>query len=176
MSDQYLGEIRMVGFNFAPMGWATCSGQLMAIGQNTALFALLGTYYGGDGKSNFALPNLQAAAPMGTGNGSGLSPRSLGETGGEYTVSLLTTQIAAHNHGVNCISGQGSANSPALAVWASAKGDRVAPPLYAAAATNVTMNTADIALAGGNQPHNNLPPFLSVLFVIAMQGIYPPRG
>jgi microcystin-dependent protein len=87
----------------------------MAIGQNTALFALLGTYYGGDGKSNFALPNLQAAAPMGTGNGSGLSPRSLGETGGEYTVSLLTTQIAAHNHGVNCISGQGSANSPALA-------------------------------------------------------------
>jgi microcystin-dependent protein len=176
VSDQYVGEIRMVGFNFAPVGWATCSGQLMAITQNTALFSLLGTNYGGDGKSNFALPNMQAAAPMGSGNGGGLSPRTLGEAGGEYTVPLLTTQMAAHNHGVNCITGEGSANSPANAVWAGAKGDRVAPPLYATAATNVPMNAADIGLTGGNAPHNNLPPFLSVLFVIALQGIYPPRS
>jgi len=166
----------MVGFNFAPMGWATCSGQVLNISQNTALFSLLGTTYGGDGRSNFALPNLQAAAPMGYGNGSGLSQRTWGQVGGEYTVPLQTTQIAAHNHGVNCISGAGSSNSPANAVWAAEKGDRVPPPLYAAAATNVNMNPADIAIAGGNQPHNNLPPFLSVLFIIALQGIFPPRN
>jgi microcystin-dependent protein len=176
MSDQYLGEIRMVGFNFAPVGWATCSGQLMSISQNTALFSLLGTYYGGDGKSNFALPNFQAAAPIAAGNGAGLTPRTLGETGGEYNVSLLTSQLASHNHPVNCISGQGSSNSPANAVWASAKGDRDAPKLYAVAGTNVNMNPAAIGLTGGNQPHNNLPPYLSVLFVIALQGIYPSRN
>src|SRR6202008_208055 len=99
MSDQYLGEIRMVGFSFAPVGWAICNGQLLNIAQNTALFSLLGTYYGGDGKSNFALPNLQASAPMGSGNGNGLSPRVLGETGGEFAVTLLQTQKASHSHG-----------------------------------------------------------------------------
>jgi microcystin-dependent protein len=176
MANPYLGEIRMVGFTFAPVGWALCNGQLMSISQATALFALLGTTYGGDGKSTFALPNFQATAPLGYGNGSGLTPRTWGETGGEYTVTLLQSQMAQHNHGVACISGQGSLNSPANAVWASAKGDRVAPPLYAAAATNVNMNATAIALAGGSQPHNNLSPFLTINFIIALRGIFPTRG
>jgi microcystin-dependent protein len=176
MADQFLGEIRMVGFNFAPVGWATCGGQLMSISQNTALFSLLGTTYGGDGRSNFALPNFQATAPIAAGNGAGLSPRILGETGGEYNVTLLASMLPSHNHPVNCIEGSGSANSPANAVWASEKDGRVPPPLYATAANNVSMSPTAIGLAGGNQPHNNLPPFLSVLFVIALQGIFPSRG
>lgn len=175
MSDQYLGEIRMVGFNFAPQGWATCSGQLLPISQNTALFSLLGTNFGGDGKSNFALPNFQAKAPVAFGNGAGLPPLVVGQTGGEYSVALNTNQLAAHNHGVNCISGAGSGNTPANSVWADAKG-RPGPPLYASAASNVNMAAAAIANNGGTQAHNNLPPFLGILFVIALQGIYPPRG
>lgn len=176
MSDQYLGEIRMVGFNFPPIGWALCNGQIMSITQNTALFSLLGTTYGGDGKSTFALPNLQASAPMGYGNGGGLTPRSWGEIGGEFAVTLQANQMPVHNHGVACISGSGSLNSPANAVWASAKGDRVAPPLYAAAATAVGMNPTDLQITGGNQLHNNMPPFLAVFFVIALQGMYPTRN
>lgn len=176
MADQYLGEIRMVGFSFAPTGWALCNGQLMSISQATALFSLLGTNYGGDGKSTFGLPNLQASAPMGYGNGNGLTPRYWGETGGEVAVTLLQNQMPSHNHGVACISGQGSANSPANAVWASIKGDRVPPPLYAAAATTVGMSAAALQITGGNQPNNNMPPFLAVYFVIALQGYFPSRG
>ena len=178
MSDQYLAEIRMVGFNFAPTGWALCNGQLMSISQNTALFSLIGTYYGGDGKSTFALPNLQGSAPMGYGSGNGLTPRTWGEMGGEYQVTLLQNQLPAHSHGVACIGGGGSINSPtapANAVWAS-DGGRGAPPLYAAAATNVNMNSAALQITGGNLPHPNMQPFLAVYFVIALQGIYPQRN
>ncbi|HEY6768249.1 MAG TPA: tail fiber protein [Candidatus Sulfotelmatobacter sp.] len=179
MSDQFLGEIRMVGFNFAPSGWAQCNGQLMALAQNTALFSLLGVSYGGDGRTNFGLPNFQAAAPMGSGNGAGLTPRTWGETGGEYTVTLLQNQLAAHNHGVACISGAGSSNTVANNVWAS-DGGRGAPPVYATGAPTGAMNPADVQLTGGisgsTQPHNNLQPFLTVTFVIALQGIYPQRG
>jgi microcystin-dependent protein len=166
----------MVGFNFAPTGWALCNGQLMSISQNTALFSLLGTTYGGDGKTNFALSNLQASAPMGYGNGGGLSPRYWGEIGGEFAVTLLQTQMPSHSHGVACISGAGSSNSPANNVWASAAGDRVPPPVYAAAATNVSMNAAAVQNTGGNVAHNNMPPYLTVYFVIALQGIYPSRN
>jgi microcystin-dependent protein len=177
MSDQYLGEIRMVGFNFAPLGWALCNGQLLSITQNTALFSLLGTTYGGDGRSTFGLPNLQASAPMGYGNGGGLTPRTWGDTGGEFAVTLLSTQMPSHSHAVACISGAGSSNSPANNVWAAAPGDRVAPPVYANAKPNsVNMNAAAVQPSGGNQPHNNMPPYLAVYFVIAMQGIYPTRG
>jgi microcystin-dependent protein len=177
MSDQYVGEIRMAGFNFAPVGWAQCNGQLLALSQNTALFSLLGTYYGGDGKSNFALPNLQAAAPMGAGNGTGLTPRYQGETGGETKVTLLSSQMASHSHPVACISGPGSLNSPnvpANTVWA-ADGSR-GVDLYAAQATAVPMSGTALQTAGGNQPHNNLQPLLTVTFIIALQGIYPSRG
>jgi microcystin-dependent protein len=176
MSDQYLGEIRMVGFNFAPVGWALCNGQLMNISQASALFSLLGTSFGGNGTSNFALPNLQALAPMGSGNGSGLSPRTLGETGGESTVTLLSSQMPSHTHGVNCINSAGSSGSPANNVWAAASGGRVPPPVYAAAATNVGMNPAAVQNTGSNLPHNNMPPYLAVYFVIALQGIYPTRN
>jgi microcystin-dependent protein len=119
MANPYLGEIRMVGFNFAPTGWAQCSGQLLSISQNTALFSILGTTYGGDGKSTFGLPNLQASTPMSFGNGSGLTQRTLGEPGGEYAVTLLQTQMPAHNHGVACLSGGGTSDSPANAFWAN---------------------------------------------------------
>jgi microcystin-dependent protein len=176
MSDQYLGEIRMVGFGFAPKGWAVCNGQVMSISQNTALFSLLGTNYGGNGTSNFALPNLQALAPMGSGNGSGLSPRTLGETGGESTVTLLSSQMPSHTHGVNCINSAGSSNSPANSVWAAASGGRVPPPVYAAAATNVGMNAVAVQPSGSSVPHNNMPPYLTIYFVIALQGAYPQRG
>ena len=179
MSDQYLGEIRIVGFNFAPVGWALCNGQLLSISQNTALFSLLGTSFGGDGKSTFALPNLQASAPMGSGNGGGLSPRVLGETGGEFAVTLQQPQLPSHNHGVACISGAGtldSPNVPANTVWASDGTQRVPPPLYAAAAANVSMNAAAVQLSGSSVPHNNMPPYLTVYFVIALQGIYPSRN
>ena len=176
MSDQYLGEIRMVGFNFAPVGWAQCTGQLLPISQNTALFSLLGTTYGGDGKSNFALPNFQAVAPMGYGSGAGLTPRNWGDTGGKYTVTLLQTQLASHNHGVAAINGGGSSNTPAGNVWAS-DGGRGAPPIFTAPpTTTVPMWGGDLQNTGGNQPHNNVQPFLTIYFVIALQGIYPTRS
>jgi microcystin-dependent protein len=180
VSDQYLGEIRMVGFGFAPKGWALCAGQLMSISQNSALFSLLGTTYGGNGTSNFALPNLQALAPMGYGNGGGLSPRTWGETGGESAVTLLLSQLASHNHPVNCISGAGSLDSPnvpANTVWASDGTARVPPALYVNLKPNgVPMNAAAVQNTGGNVPHNNLPPYLTVYFIIALQGIYPSRN
>ena len=166
----------MVAFNFAPMGWALCQGQILPLSQNTALFSLLGTTYGGNGTTNFALPNFQAMAPMGYGQGSGLSNRTWGETGGEYTVPLQTTQIAAHNHNVGCDSGAAADTTAANNVWASTTRG-TGTDLYAAAATAVPMNnTAAVQLTGGGQPHNNLPPFLSVYFVIALQGIYPTRS
>jgi microcystin-dependent protein len=177
MSDQYLGEIRMAGFNFAPLGWAQCNGQLLSISQNTALFSLLGTNYGGDGRSTFGLPNLQGSAPMGAGNGSGLTPRVQGETGGETSVTLLTTQMASHNHPVACISGPGSLNSPNVpgnTVWA-ADGSR-GVNLYATSTSTVAMSGQAVQVTGGNQPHNNVQPCLTVTFIIALQGSYPTRG
>ena len=177
MSDQYVGEIRMAGFNFPPVGWAQCNGQTMSISQNTALFSLLGTYYGGNGTSTFGLPNLQASAPMGAGNGSGLTPRVQGETGGESSVTLTSNQIPSHNHPVACMSGPGSLNSPNVpgnAVWAG-DGSR-GVELYATANTTIAMSTQAVQPAGGNLPHNNVQPCLTVTFIIAMQGLYPPRG
>ena len=178
MSDQYLGEIRMAGFNFAPIGWATCSGQLLPISQNTALFSLLGTYYGGNGTSNFGLPNLQARAAMGYGNGAGLSQRIWGETGGEYSVTLLSNQMPQHNHPAACISGAGSLDSPNVpgnAVWA-ADGAGRGINLYATATTTTAMNPTDVQVNGGNQPHNNMQPCLAITYIIALQGIYPSRN
>src|SRR5579871_2910584 len=118
MSDQFVGEIRIVGFNFAPTGWATCDGQLMPISQNTALFSLLGTTYGGDGKTTFALPNLQGSTPMQAGQGPGLTLRDLGETAGEQTVTLLQTEMPAHSHSVQALNAKATATSPANATWA----------------------------------------------------------
>jgi microcystin-dependent protein len=176
MSDQYVAEIRIVAFNFAPVGWALCNGQLMTISQNTALFSLLGTQYGGNGTSNFALPNFQGAAVMAAGQGAGLSPRYQGQTGGEYSVTLLTSNLGSHSHPVNCSSLAGTSTSPANNVWADA-GGRGAPPAYTSSGSSpVTMSLQAVQLAGGNLPHNNLQPYLTLNFIIALTGAYPPRS
>jgi microcystin-dependent protein len=176
MSDQFLGEIRIFSCNFAPYGWAFCNGQILPISQYSALFSLLGTTYGGDGRSNFALPNLQGSAPMDWGSGAGLSPHFLGETGGSPTVTLLETELPLHSHAGGCNSGEGSQTSPAGAVFAAASGGRTPPPYYSDAAPTVQMSTTALGVTGGNQPHNNLQPYLTLNFCIALQGIYPTRG
>jgi microcystin-dependent protein len=177
--NPFIGEIRMVGFQFAPVGWAQCAGQLMSISQNTALFSILGTIYGGDGRSTFALPNFQAAAPVGAGNGQGLSSRTQGETGGESSVTLLQSTMPTHNHNANCIKGGGSMVSPNVpqnTVWASDGESRAGANLFTNQITAVTMNPLAIQMQGGTLPHNNLSPYLTVYFIIALQGIYPTRG
>lgn len=176
MSNPFLAEIRIFTAGFAPKGWAQCDGQLMPISQNTALFSLLGTTYGGDGKSNFALPNLQGCAPMQQGQGPGLTLRDLGETGGEQTVTLLQTEMPAHSHTALGSSASGSA-SPVNNAWGEGAklggGNLYAP---SAQATNVQMNPFALSIAGGSQPHNNLQPFLGLMFIIALQGIFPARS
>src|SRR5437763_3332183 len=158
MSNPFVAEIRIFTGNFAPKGWALCDGQLMPISQNTALFSLLGTTYGGDGKSNFALPNLQGCAPMQAGQGAGLSLRDLGETGGEQTVTLLQTEMPAHSHGVQAAS-SGTLPTPGNNAWAA--GGKGRPATFAASsASNAQMNPFGTSIAGGNLPHNNMPPFL----------------
>jgi len=174
MSDQFVAEIRIFPFNFPPKGWAFCDGQLLPITQNTALFSLLGTTYGGDGKSTFALPNLQGSASMQPGQGPGLSLRDLGEIGGEQNVTLLQTEIPIHTHTVNAAAA-GGLPSPTNNAWAS--GLKGHPGSYAASgSSNVPMNPSGTSIAGGNSPHNNMPPYLTLNFCIALQGIYPPRS
>jgi microcystin-dependent protein len=177
MADQFVGEIRIFGFNFAPTGWALCNGQLIPISQNTALFSILGTTYGGNGTSNFALPNLQGSAPLQAGQGPGLSLRDLGEFGGEPTVTLLASEIPAHNHTARCFNGAGNLTSPAGNVAAMASVGRQSENRYSASAgTAPSMNPQAVAPAGGGQPHNNMPPYLVMNFCIALQGIFPPRS
>ena len=173
MSDPYLGEIRLVGFNFAPVGWAICAGQLMPISQNTALFSLLGTYYGGDGKVTFALPNLMGNAPMHQGQGPGLSARFIGETGGSETVTLLQSEMPAHTHTLVGSAAEGGDRSPANERFAVGIGGI---NTYAAPSSLTSMSPQAIGPAGGNLPHNNLQPFLALTPIIALQGIYPPRS
>jgi microcystin-dependent protein len=175
MTDPFLAEIRMFGGNFAPTGWALCNGQLMSISQNTALFALLGTTYGGDGRVTFGLPNLMGTAPMQQGQGAGLSPRYLGETAGEPNVTLLTSEMPAHTHLANAVDAGGDVTTPNGAVWASAMIGKVGTNMYSNAAPNQLMNPMTTGITGGSQPHNNMPPYLTVTFIIALQGIFPQR-
>jgi microcystin-dependent protein len=174
MSDPFVAEIRIFPFNFAPRGWAFCNGQLLPLSQNTALFSLLGTYYGGDGKTNFALPNLQGSAPTNQGQGSGLSFYDLGQTGGEETVTLLQTEMPMHAHQASGASGSGP-TSPANNTWGAQTG-RTPPPTYVDGSPNVQMAPITVAIAGGSQPHNNMQPYLTLNFCIALQGIYPARS
>jgi microcystin-dependent protein len=172
--DPFVAEIRIFPFNFAPKGWAWCDGQLLPLSQNTALFSLLGTTYGGDGKSNFALPDLQGRAPMHPGQGPGLSLHDLGETGGSDTVSLLESEIPSHSHTV----GAQTVPLSAVAVPTGATFTRPASGnlfFTPGSPTVVNMNDNALAPAGGDQPHNNLQPYLTFYFCIALQGVYPPR-
>ena len=174
MADPFVAEIRIFPFNFAPKGWAWCDGQLLPLSQNTALFSLLGTTYGGNGKSNFALPDLQGRAPMHPGQGPGLSLHDLGETGGSETVSLLESEIPAHNHFVRAVGedpGDLQAPAPNRALARSGSGFA-----YISGPQNVFMAPETLAPAGGDQPHNNLQPYLTFYFCIALQGVFPPRG
>lgn len=173
MADAFVAEMRIFPFNFAPKGWAFCNGQLMPISQNTALFALLGTTYGGDGKSTFALPNLQGSTPMQQGQGPGLSLRDLGEIGGEQAVTLLQSEMPSHTHGVQAAAASDS-GSPTNNTWGS--GQKGFGNVYAGPPPNVQMNPLGTSVAGGSQPHNNMMPFLCLNFCIALQGIFPPRS
>jgi microcystin-dependent protein len=170
--DPFLAEIRIFPFNFAPKGWAFCDGQILPLSQNTALFSLLGTTYGGDGRSNFALPNLQGNAPMHPGQGPGLSLHDLGETGGSDTVTLLESEIPSHAHNWNASNQDGTVQGPALQLTAGGVGG-ITP--YAAPSAMTAMSAQMIAPAGGDQPHNNMQPYLTLNFCIALQGVYPPR-
>ena len=174
MSDPFVAEIRIFGFTFAPTGWAQCNGQLMPISQNTALFALVGTFYGGDGKSTFALPDLTGAVPVNAGQGAGLSQRFLGETGGSATVTLLESEMPAHSHTAQAMNSFSSSNDPSAKLLARPFGGGL---LYrpAAGATVVPLQHGAVAIAGSSLPHNNLMPYLTVNFCIALQGVFPPR-
>ncbi len=176
MADPFVAEIRIFPFNFAPQGWATCDGQLLPLSQNTALFSLLGTFYGGDGRSTFALPNLQGSAALHHGQGSGLSDRVIGEQSGTETVNLLITEIPAHTHAVNAKNAGGTA-SPNGFVWGTSNATKLAANFYApAAASPVDMNPLALSISGGSSPHNNMMPYLTLNFCIALQGVFPARG
>jgi microcystin-dependent protein len=172
MADPFVAEIRIFPFNFAPKGWAFCDGQLLPLSQNTALFSLLGTTYGGDGKSNFALPNMQGNVPMHPAQGPGLSLHDLGETGGSETVTLLQSEIPAHSHAMRAVIDPAEVQSPApdRSLARSAPGFAYDPNT-----PNAIMANQTLAPAGGDQPHNNLMPYLTLNFNIALQGVFPPR-
>jgi microcystin-dependent protein len=174
MADPFVAEIRIFPFNFAPKGWAFCDGQLMPLSQNTALFSLLGTTYGGDGKSNFALPDMQGNAPMHPGQGPGLSLHDLGEIGGSETVTLLQSEIPVHTHQMQGGFAQADLNGPtALTVYTRSTPGNA----YMTNSTQnlVQMNPQMLTIAGGSLPHNNMMPYLTLNFCIALQGVYPPR-
>ncbi|MBB3045291.1 phage tail protein [Nocardioides soli] len=172
MADPFVAEIRIFPFNFAPKGWAWCDGQLLPLSQNTALFSLLGTTYGGNGKSNFALPDLQGRAPMQPGQGPGLSDRMLGEAGGSETVTLLESEMPAHSHSLRASTADAAdTNEPTpSASYATSSGGR----LYQQNA-DTELDPDTLSVAGGDQPHNNMQPYLTCYFNIALQGVFPPR-
>jgi microcystin-dependent protein len=171
MAEPFLGEIIMFGGNFAPRGWALCNGQLLSISQNTALFAILGTTYGGDGRTTFGLPDLRGRAPMHPGSGPGLTTRRLGEKGGSESETLDVNQIPSHNHAAQCVGPAGNSNDAAGNLWADDAG--VSSGTYSSGAPTNTMSSAAIGNAGGSQAHNNVQPFQCVNYLIALQGIFP---
>lgn len=173
MADPFVAEIRIFPFNFAPRGWAFCNGQLLPLSQNTALFSLLGTTYGGNGQSNFALPDLQGRAPMHPGQGPGLSLHDLGETGGSETVTLLESEIPSHSHTQMANTSTASKSLPTNNSFA--RGSSMIPYLAPAGAATVNMAGQTIAPTGGSLPHNNMQPYLTLNFNIALQGVFPPR-
>ena len=175
MADPFVAEIRVFPFNFAPKGWAWCNGQLLPISQNTALFSLLGTTYGGNGKSTFALPDLQGSAAMHPGQGPGLSLHDLGEVGGSQTVTLLESELPAHSHSLNAANFPADIQipTPNTALARSTGGNAYQNNTGSGI---VNMNFASLPPAGSSLPHNNMQPYLTLNFCIAMQGVFPPRG
>jgi microcystin-dependent protein len=172
VSDPFIGEIRMAGFNFAPRGWAYCNGAILSIAQNDALFALLGTTYGGDGQTTFALPNLAGRLPLNQGQGPGLSPRTLGEMGGVESVTLTAQQLPAHTHALAAASAGARTASAAGNLVASGEAD-----IYSRdPGQPVALSPNQLGVAGGSQPHTNLQPALAVNFIIAIEGIFPSRN
>ncbi|HZR02428.1 MAG TPA: tail fiber protein [Burkholderiales bacterium] len=174
MSSPFLGEIRMVGFNFAPRGWAMCNGQILPISQNTALFALLGTNYGGNGQTTFALPDLRSRKPLHFGQGPGLSTVSLGEEGGVESVTLSSGQMPQHSHTLTAAANVATTSDPTNTLLAGKP--RFGKDVYTPPANLVAMNAADVGSSGGSNPHDNMQPYLVVNFVIALQGIFPSRN
>ena len=179
--EGYIAEIRMFAGNFAPRGWAFCQGQILSIAQNTALFSLLGTTYGGNGQTTFALPDLRSRVPVGAGVVSGLPTTNLGQMSGAPTHTLIITEMPAHNHAtqtqVNASSAEGTAFTPTGGIWAtSPNGDTI----YSTSAANATMAAngvqVTVGIAGGSQPHNNMQPYLGMNYIICMEGIYPSRN
>ena len=171
--DPFIGEIGTFGFNFAPRGWATCDGQLISIASNTALFALLGTIYGGDGRTTYALPDLRGRVPIHFGRGPGLTDRVQGEASGSETSSLNVSTLPAHNHSLNAVTEAGDASVPTGAYLSNTGAlDRE----YKGMGTVVPMNAGAVGNTGAGQPFNNMPPYLALNFCIALQGIFPSRN
>lgn len=167
MSEPFLAEIRIVGFNFAPRGWALCDGQLLPINQNQALYSLLGTTFGGDGRTNFALPDFRGRTPIHTGDGN-----QPGGSGGAENHALTVNEIPSHKHQLRATNAAADRKNPADNVWAAGAGGT----RYGSAPPDVSMATGSLAPAGGGQPHANMQPFLTLNFVIALQGLYPSRN
>jgi microcystin-dependent protein len=170
MAQPFIGEIRMTGFNFAPVDWLLCQGQLLSISENEALFTLIGTTYGGDGVNTFALPDLRGRVPVHQGS-SGAGTYVIGQLGGSETVTLLTNDIPSHTHILSAQSGVGSQPSPSGGVWASSALDQ-----FSTASPTATMAPGQVELTGGSQPHDNMAPYLCINFIIAAYGIYPSQS
>ena len=180
MAEPFVGQITVYPYNFPPRGWADCAGQLMSISQNAALFSLLGTQFGGDGRSTFGLPNLQGTVPLGQGTAPGGSTYVMGETGGSENITLLFNSMPSHTHGANAITAHGTLDVPTGQLFATPE-TGVPPhgttgPIYNVAAPDTTLIPASVQTAGGNQPHNNLQPFLVLRYCIALQGVFPTRS
>ncbi len=173
LQEQFIGEIKMFGGDFAPQGWLFCNGQTLPLAQYTNLFKVIGNAFGGDGVKNFALPNLQATAPLGSGQGEGLTNRPFASKGGKTTVTLTERELPKHSHLVSCTEAQASNNNPAAKTWAATKGGQ---NIYSHADPNTTMSAETIAPAGTGAPHNNMPPYLCVSFIIAIEGLLPERS
>ncbi|WP_082608026.1 phage tail protein [Acidovorax sp. Root219] len=173
MSEPFIGEIRHFAFSFAPRGWMACQGQILSIAQNTALFSILGTTYGGNGQTTFALPNFAGRTPIQQGQGPGLSPYVLGEQLGATTVTLTAAHIPPHTHLVSAVAAVGTSDAPAGNALAQSS---IRSDLYAATAPDTAMSSFAVNTAGGGQPHNNMPPYMAVGLCIATEGIFPSRN
>jgi microcystin-dependent protein len=174
--EPYIGEVRLFAGNFAPLNWAFCNGKLLAISENDALFALIGTTYGGDGQTTFALPDLRGRIPLSQGQGPGLSRRTVGESFGVEAVTLLTTQIPAHSHFFTASKTEGAASSPADTVFASNAANNFYAPLPDQGAQLEMLDPRTVAIAGGSQPHTNIMPSAAINYIIALFGIFPSQN